>query len=357
MLTVYDANIQIAQHLSENKPGFLLLNLVPENVDSEMAAQLLARDLETNAWRMCKHHENIPLSVIRRYLEMTADMREVVPVLAHSLVSLDLDSKSLRWQWKTFLATLQSLDTSSEWNSKSRKTKIASMASHAEVLGAIQAAVSLGKPVKLDLLAVLVSDASEASLDSLMPHFHDSIVSRDARLDSLAKLKVHAKNSPQMNAFFAQVQATLTERNESSPALELASFLGFKDKTFWFRFTFWSKEVMRNGMSKVQGGALVDSRQADWFRLSMTQEIENSKSQWTRIRCDKLVKDDFGLGLCELKLMPIWISNTAAQLKIHFEIEVVSASVRGKKRDALAQWLVGSGKPSVTSNPVQFKVS
>lgn len=196
---------------------------------------------------------------------------------------------------------------------------------------------------RIDFLAVLAIDASDASVDALLPHFERAAKEQDRGLDRLKMLKKYASPTPAMTAMLARVDAMLGAREAASPALAVAERIGLgAQTTFWFHTRFGSEQPNRQGVPLFQCNVRIDSRKADWMECRLSEVQDGDRVRHTSFTATKLEEDTFGLGRCDAEDLPRWLA--AAATKLGFTWGPPSdpwTSLRGKKRDHLVAWLTG----------------
>jgi hypothetical protein len=97
-----------------------------------------------------------------------------------------------------------------DWGSKAQREAFRELAADTDVLAAIQGVVASGMDVRIEWLAVLAADGSDASIDALIPHLVTALDKRDQRLDQLRDLSKHAADTPGMRKLFAEIATTTT---------------------------------------------------------------------------------------------------------------------------------------------------
>ncbi|GEN10365.1 hypothetical protein SAMN05443572_11034 [Myxococcus fulvus] len=229
------------------------LKKLPEDVDPVLAAgaalRLLSED-GSSFWSFGRHCQQLPAPVIRAVLERLAgDVRPGVFFLRES-VDLEGSDEALRASWRMALQGLLDLDVTYGWGSKQRKAKLRGLAENPVLLQSLQTVVVASEEVSRDMLAVLTIDASEASLDALIPHVERAVLSQGWELDRLEDLRTHARSTPALDALFERMEALLQARRARSPALELARALGFGEPAVFM------VQAVRDG--RGGGGRAVD---------------------------------------------------------------------------------------------------
>ncbi|MCP3061197.1 hypothetical protein LXT21_20660 [Myxococcus sp. K38C18041901] len=335
------------------------LKKLPQDVDPVLAAgavlHLLPED-RSSFWTFGRHCQQLPAPVIRAVLERLAgDMRPAVFFL-RECVDREGSDEALCESWRAALQGMLDLDVTYAWGSKQRKAKLRGLAANPVLLQALQTVVVASEKVSLDMLAVLTIDASEASLDALIPHVERAVQSQGWELDRLEDLRTHASSTPALEALFERMEGLLQARRARSPALELARALGFGEPdVFWFRFyaTGGEEGDARSMTYRDHCHLNVDSRKPVWFDFSMAtrgeQDALGMSETVFRVTSEGLRKDTLGLGDCEPTRFPEWMARGAERLRTRWSLEQMSVmtSLRGKQRTRLEAWLRGrnlSGK-------------
>ncbi|WIG98098.1 hypothetical protein [Myxococcus sp. SDU36] len=325
------------------------LKTLPADVDPELASRAalsLINGEPAALWSFGRHCQQLPAPVIRAILSrLEADSRPHAYFLREA-VPQEAPDAEVQATWKAALLGLLDLETTYAWGSKQRKAKFQALANNAPLLQAIQTAAVASEQVSLDMLAVLTVDASDASLDALIPHVERAVQSQGWELDRLEDLRKHARATPAMDDLFARMQALLHARRARSPALDLARHLGFSEQdAFWFTASWGDDIVRKNGAvdSRHRCNIQIDSRAPVWFRVNLSRRADFNSMDWDRTRFDnqKLHEDVLGVGACEPLQLPAWIAHVARHLgtKWTFSGGALRTNLRGKKRDQLAEWL------------------
>ncbi|MBZ4401196.1 hypothetical protein [Myxococcus sp. AS-1-15] len=347
--------------LGEPKPDWerltQALKKLPEDVDPALAAgaalHLLPED-RSSLWAFGRHCQQLPAPVIRAVLERLADdLRPGVFFLRES-VDLEGSDEALRESWRMALQGLLDLDVTYGWGSRQRKAKLQGLAANPVLLQSLQTVVVASEEVSRDMLAVLTIDASEASLDALIPHVERAVQRQGWELDRLEDLRTHARSTPALEALFERMEAVLQARRARSPALELARALGFGEPgVFWFKlYATGGEEGDERSMTYRHHCHLsVDSRAPDWLSFSMSSWDSDGEPGGNVPVYDLdgtgLQNDTLGLGACEPTRIPEWMARAAERLRTewHFEQRAVMTSLRGRQRTRLFEWLTGRNPP------------
>ncbi|NTX06676.1 hypothetical protein [Myxococcus sp. CA040A] len=334
-----------------------VLKKLPVDVDPMLAAgaalQLLPAD-RSFFGSFGQHCQRLPAPVIRAVLERLAgDVRPAVFFLRES-VDREGSDEALCASWRTALQGMLDLNVTYGWGSKQRKAKLQGLAENPVLLQAIQTVVVASEEVSLDMLAVLTIDASEASLDALIPHVERAVQSQGWELDRLEDLRTHARSTPALDALFERMEALLQARRARSPALELARALGFGElDVFWFKlYAAGGEEGDARSMTYRHHCHLtVDSRAPVWFSFSMsTWGPDGEPGRIVPVfdfDSEGLQNDTLGLGACEPTRFPEWMALAAKRLRSDWDLEQVSvmSSLRGRQRTRLVKWLRGETPP------------
>ncbi|MCP3100555.1 hypothetical protein LZ198_16925 [Myxococcus sp. K15C18031901] len=326
------------------------LKALPEEVDPELAASAalhLARDPRASLWSFARNCQQLPVPVIRVILEKLSGDRRPRLFFLREAVDAEAPDEDLRAAWKAALQGSLDLDTTYGWGSKQRKAKLQGVAGDPVLLQAIQTTVVACEQVPLDMLAVLTADASEASLDALIPFVERAVRTEGWELDRLEDLRTHARSTPAMDDLFTRTAALLQSRRARSPALDLARELGFGDlEVFWFSASL--AEGQRHADQSVHYfhhcHIMVDSRAPIWFRFSASTSEDGVQGvRRTHFDSGGLRKDDLGMGACPPARFPAWIALAAERIGTQWPMHELSVrtGLRGKKREQLEQWLRG----------------
>jgi hypothetical protein len=333
-----------------------LLRRLPPDVDPQLASRAALTLIHgsiasSGCWSFGRNCQQLPATVIRRLLEaLTVRARDATgtdrdsrdsAIFVSALVDPQLDDQALEQRWLLALQSLLDLNMSYGWGSKQRKAKLTALASNPDVVAAAQAVAVGCEDASLDVLAVLCAEGSESSFDALMPHLQRAEESGE-RLEWLLRLRTHADTeSAPIQSFLTTVEACLERLSGESGAIELAAYLGFgRPQVFWFDAYLGSTTLlMPNNVPLYQGHISVDSRQPNWFSLSLSRLGNTHGMPRTafgrRSECDEL-----GLGSCDAAGLPAWLAEVARKLETEWTVNF-SSSLRGKKRQALERWLLG----------------
>jgi hypothetical protein len=255
-------------------------------------------------------------------------------------VPLDCSDDELMQRWNRAAEASRGLDLTHAWGSKQRKERFRQLAADREMLAAIQGAVAMNDSPPIDMLAVLVADGSDGSIDALIPHLGGALESGDVRVNWLRDLRTHAADTPRLNALFAELDTTYATRNAKSPALALGVVIGLGAlDELWFDFAANSTKVDSFRAPVVQGTVRVDSRTPNWFNVWMSSAGAKGFSGYGVDALPAI--DRLGLGPCDPAQLPAWLANTAKKLDVEWIAFAPMTNLRGKKRARLAEWLAG----------------
>lgn len=318
-----------------------LLQKLPDEVPAAVAAEAALRLRDGQAWwGFARSAGKLPERVLRVLLERLAE--EARSPLTVFLLTAMQSSDDLERDWAMAIKGLLDLNSASAWSSKQRRKKIAGLAK-SPLLPAIQAAAQAGPAPRLDLLAVLAADGSDASVDALLPHFDKAMARQSELLDTLERLETHAAKTEPMRLMFESVERALRERNRASPALEFARHLGFDGETFSVRWHLASLELNKGNVPLYQCDVVVDSTAPVWFRVDVVHVAGLLKRRSTTFgAAGAPTVDELGLGRCEPAELPAWFAKAARTLQVKWRVTVSHSTLRGAKRQRAAAWMEGA---------------
>ena len=170
----------------------MTIRKLPADIDPVLAADVALEILVDSAWVFSRDCKRLPPTVMRDLLRRKPkDATHVYLTLA---VDPDETDAQLAKSWGRAIQGIADLETINRWHSTQKKEKYAALAKDHHLLPAIQGAAANGENVSNDMLAVLVADGSDESMDALIPHLEHG----GDRLDSLRLLRVHARNTPRL---------------------------------------------------------------------------------------------------------------------------------------------------------------
>lgn len=328
---------EVEEALRTGRATRALLNALPEGVDPRLAADVALRTIREDTdyhptWSFARDCRRLPVPVAEEVLRrLAAKPRTPHGVFLAEALRDDLTPAS----WAAALGALSDLQTTYGWGSRQRKAKLAALARHPRFLPAIRAAVAGCPKVPLDMLAVLVADGSEDSLEALIPHAERAARARDRGLDLLQRLRTHAAKTPLLDALFEHVGGLLTEREAQSPALELARRIGLGALDTFFFEQYFGSTAHEHEVAVVQAHLAVDSRRPEWFRVNVS-----AGRRITAFDSRTVYGDGLGLGRCTVDELGPWCARAAEALQISWELPITPrTNLRGKKRARLVAWL------------------
>ena len=307
---------------------------LPANIDTVLAADVALEILVDSAWAFSRDCKRLPPAVIRELL----GRKPVEAIHIYFTLAVDPDAKdgTLLANWARAIQGLADLETINRWASKQKKEKFAALAKDKHLLPAIQGAAANGENVSMDMLAVLVADGSDESIDALIPHL--DAAGSTHRLDALRMLRVHAKDTPALRTLLAE----LDRDAEASgiPAHRIARLIGLPESNpFWFRASV-SSQAPEGHIPPIQLHVEVDSRKAAWFKVYASRIARGEIEGHTSFTHDRTHDDQLGIGRCDAAELPTWLASVAKKLRIAWDTPFISSNVRGAKRDRIAHWLV-----------------
>ncbi len=329
----------------ESRERNLALRSLPEDVDVELAVKVLLEQVKDprRAWSFARSYKKLPVAVIRGLLSRLEEVTNPVSIFIRVYVAGEADVADA---WERAMFRLLSLDTTYAWGSKQKRSKLEGLAAERRVVEAVQASVVNSELARMDALAVLAIEASEASVDALMPHYERAAREKDFALDRLQNLKKYASKTPAMVQMTARVDAMVGERNAASPALDFAAAIGLGTMTkFWFDQFLASDLLGRNGVPMYQGALHLDSGQLHWFSVNLSKPNPGQPDQiiQTRFGTKGNASDGLGIGLCTSEELPTWLAAAGKKLKCgwDFAYGAPRTNLRGAKRERMTQWLQG----------------
>lgn len=195
------------------------------------AVDLLARG---DVWwsKFASAAKSLPAKDIRALLARlqreVAKNKGVLACAVHYLSSMvdEASDEALLSSWHEALVGLDGIQTYPFDPTKKGK-KLKKLAADSRFLTAWQTSVVASQTVARDALALLIIDASDASLDALLPHFERARDDHDllAQLETLQRYQ-----SPATAALFASVKGSLTAKRTASPVMALGERFGLVTK-------------------------------------------------------------------------------------------------------------------------------
>lgn len=304
---------------------------LPADVDPVVAADVALEILVDSAWLFSRDCKRLPPTVMRELLRRRPkDATHVYLTLA---VDPDEPDAALAKSWARAIQGLADLEIINSWHSPQKRAKFAALADNEHLLHAIRGASANGDNVSNNMLAVLVADGSDESIDALVPHLEPI----GDRLDAMRMLRVHAKTTPRLTTMFAQLDHEAEQAG--SPAQRIARLVGLpNEKLFWFKASINSTSL--DGIPAVQVHVIVDSRRAAWFEVSVAKIARGTLAGYTSFTHDQVHDDPLGLGRCDASDVPAWLVKVAKKLRVTWDTPLISSSVRGSKRTQISEWLL-----------------
>jgi hypothetical protein len=280
--------------------------------------------------------EPLPARVPPKTRPMDAVAATRALIFLKEAVDSRLDDETLVARWSEANQVLRDVNAY-EWGSKERHAKLRAICDTAWQLQAIQAAVVGIRPpddAGLDFMAVLALDGSEASADALMPHIHHAMTTGDG-LTAFKRLEKYAADTPPMRAMFEKTKSLLGERSKQCPIHAVLRTLGIDVSTCDYSLWMGSREA-RSHVPIAQVNFSFDSQARPYIHLSIDAPMGETSWNDLNIRPDAL-----GLGRPELADLPAYFASAAKKLFVNWSWDEasISSSLRGKKREAVLQWL------------------
>jgi hypothetical protein len=180
--TAADAN----RMLRENDAGVdEMLRAAPDDVDPKLAARALLGFLEDSVWWFARSYDRLPRAVIRTTLEELAKRSELAWGVFVRVHVGDVDDSKLQGAWAKAVKAVLDLNNSLRFGSMEHRAKIEGVARDPRSVEAARAAAaSRSEDVPDDILAVLLVDGADASLDALLPSLERALATRDGEPDA-----------------------------------------------------------------------------------------------------------------------------------------------------------------------------
>ena len=191
-------------------------------------------------------------------------------------------------------------------------------------------------------LSVLAEDASEESIDALLPFVHEALKKRDESLDVLrGVVRWRKKPKPALTPLIHLLEETAQSRAGVAQREPFARTLGLKTVPKKLSFRWWAQAA-----AKVKGvawgaGLKVDCDAEPWFTVQLNHLD-------VRPRCSTRFQSNGAEELNELALprlasleaFPAWFADVSRTLQIRWTRSgLLGASLRGSGRSALEVWL------------------
>lgn len=226
----------------------------------------------------------------------------------------DVAEPQLQSTWRDTMAALDGLNAYEFGARKKKHEKLRSIAKDRKQLTAWQAAAVGSEWIPTNLLALLLCDGSDESLDALMPHVERARDDRE-RLEQLEAARVFA--APSTERLFAVTDQKLTTLRSASSVLALGRQFGLeKNGRVRVRVSIPATEAVRRGRTTTQYFAELefDSDADPDLHACVTHRTTSptSSSEWSRsIACRELSKLPRALERAGAKLGVQWFFNDA----------------------------------------------
>ncbi len=240
--------------------------------------------------------------------------------------------------WQKAMTGLDGIQAYQYASRKQKAAKLASLARDGQFVAAWQAAAVGADWLPLDVLSLLLVDATDASIDALLPHVERALTDpeRLAMFEEAARYE-----TPATAALFARMRGELSSQRAASPVLALGERFGLASKGR-FRLTVEvraTKPAKRTRTEVTYDVATVtfDSNNDPGFGLSRGQRSRTQgagstgSSSWAR-----------GVA-CSLDTLPQALAKLATKDHLEWDFDAVTTRPLGPKRAAaLLDWLRGS---------------
>jgi hypothetical protein len=255
-----------------------------------------------------------PLPCAVRYLEAMVD---------------DTDGAALMRSWRAALTGLEGLQMYA-FDKTKKGQKLKKLTRDARLVAAWQAAAVASEVVTRDVLALLLIDASEASLDALLPHFERARTDPEL-LRALEDLQRY--QSPATTPLFMLVRELLDQQRSRSPVLALGERFGLVSKgRFHLTVTIRAKKPVKR-FTYDEVCLTFESDDEPGYFLTRGQETHSptSSSGWHRE-----VK-------ASLEQLPRALAKVAADANVEWNFEQAITRPLGRAKAAkLLAWLRGA---------------
>lgn len=195
------------------------------------------------------------------------------------MMELDTDASVVR-SWRRALTGLDGLQAY-PFHAVKKRRKLKQLASDTRLLAACQAAAVGSVGMTPEMLALLLVDATEGSLDALLPHVERARTER-ALFEQFDRLQRYG--GPETTALFAVLGREWAEKRVDCQVLALAERFGLVTANrFRLKLVIRAeKPVKRSTFDEVK--LSFDSAKAPGFALSRAQvtSTPNSTSSWQR---------------------------------------------------------------------------
>lgn len=219
--------------------------------------------------------------------------------------------------------------------------RLAALVREPRMVEAAQATVASAGLGVAKLLPVLAHDASEASLDALLPLVHAATRGDCPGLDVLEEgLRPYARGAVQQEVLPLLARAVST-RAAGTPLQAFSRALGLPTGDFQFSATVESRETAVGLMRRASLSLQLDSTRVPHVRVFVVDRKGPNPTGW---RCDDFVcQGRLSLPALEsLAALPEWKVAVAKKLRVRWDApRLVKSSLRGNARERLVAWLAG----------------
>lgn len=242
-----------------------------------------------------------------------------------------LEMLRLGVSWRDAMKVMFDLECAWGWGSKQLKKKFKTNAARPEVVTALQAAVLVSPKPDDHMLAILAVDGSEASVDALLPIFASG--KNDLLLE---RLKVHAAKTPALTAMFEQVRGRIATRAAGNPATNFINRVLDADlKSVDIDFHFQSRTLRGSSAKPINAQLRLTSREGKpWWSLWM-----HEFAQVIECKANKPILVPF--TFTSIEGVPAWLEAYRKQRGVKWVRPDLTGTLRGKKREAFARWVLG----------------
>ena len=219
--------------------------------------------------------------------------------------------------------------------------RLDALAQEPRVVEAAQATVASAGLTVPKLLPVLALDASEASLDALLPLVHAATRGDCPGLDVLEEgLRPSARGAVERE-ILPMLSRAVSTRAAGTPLQAFSRALGLSSGDFQFSASIESRETTVGLMRRALLSLQLDSTRGPHVRVFVMDRKGGTPTGW---RCDDFVCQG-RLSLPDLESLaafPEWKAAVAKKLRVKWDSpRLVKSSLRGNARERIAAWLAG----------------
>jgi hypothetical protein len=292
---------------------------------------------EWNWFRFSKSCENLDEARARGVLEALKKNLDAGVVF----IATAIDEANFLDSWKAALVGLKRLDSLANFGSAEKRKQLESIAQNPRLVSAAQAAAVFDQRTvaKLELLAVLMLDGSEASMDALIPSVELALKSDATRFKALKRF---ANKSPGMEALFAKIETASEQAKSASEVGQLAAQLELKLDNLNLIVPFVknvAKQTRLEASSWEQGRAfqlsLNPGRRPNW--LAYCGEVHLVEG---RVQVGSIAEPKPSVSLTQL---PAWLSAQCRenQIQLHWEMHTLFGLRSTKAKATFLAWIRG----------------